>query len=128
MDKIKKLLLLLLPIILISIFVIYLYFFRKEWIWQSVECYFDWADIFSSSLKSWVVLYEEWDWLVVSWTCVDFEQITTEQWPWVSNVRMEEIWTRRCEDTKLKMNCNRLEPIWKYKDMVKNAKLRYWIE
>lgn len=119
----KKLFLLLIPITLLT-----LCGCSDERIGQWVECYFDWVDIFSSSLKSWVVLYEEWDWLVVSWTCVDFEQITTEQWPWVSNIRMEEIWTRRCEDTKLKINCNRLEPIWKYKDMVKNAKSRYWIE
>ena len=91
----------------------------NDWVWQQVECYHDWVGIYSSDLKSWIVLYEEDDWIVASWTCVDFEQIEIEHSPWVTNIRMEEIWTRRCEDTKLKISCNRLEPIWKYKDMVK---------
>ena len=99
----------------------------KWYVWQRIECNYDWGDIYSSNLVSWVVLYSEWDLIVASWTCVDFEQIITEQpnWssPWVSQVEMREIWTRQCEDTKLKINCNRIDPIWKYKDMVKNAKI-----
>lgn len=88
--------------------------------WEIMSYCYDWQFTEWLEMFTWEVLYEKWDYLVVSWyyqfSDMWWKTDCDNEWNCYPAFRIVQSWYT--EEVFAKEYCIRKDPVWKYKDMI----------